>query len=112
MIDSNFKEQYIYCNRKNNTEEIKNMVKQVFDTKKDFDYLILSFIFNTMLFYGNVNVFKELVLYAIENNVKSINIIDNNITIWDKINFKEFLLRERTTMLKLKNEIQSFIDDL
>jgi hypothetical protein len=80
--------------------------------KKDVEYSTLSFIFNTLLYYNNVNVFKNLVLYAIEKNIKSSNIIDGNITIWGKISFKQFLSHERNTMLKLKKEIQSFLDDL
>ena len=112
MTEVNFKEQYIYCNQQNNTLEIENMVKKFFEFNKDIDYSILSFIFNTLLYYNNVNVFKNLVLYAIENNIKSTNIIHSNITIWGKISFKQFLLHERNTMLKLKKEIQSFLDDL
>jgi hypothetical protein len=112
MTEVNFKEQYIYCNQHNNTLEIRNMVKHFFELKKDVDYSILSFIFNTMLFYDNISVFKDLVLYAIENNIKSTNIIHSNITIWGKINFKQFLHHERSSMLKLNNNIQSFLDDL
>jgi hypothetical protein len=113
MTDSNFTSLYTYYNTVKNTEEIKNMVKQVL-TEKNLDYSLLSFLFNTMLFYNNISTFKELVLYAIQNNIKSKNLITGNLTIWNSINFKEFLKHEHTSMLESLDkqsitEVQTFL---
>ena len=105
-ISNNFDMYYEECNLKKDLDTIEIVVKYIFKHIEKIDYKFLYFLLNTILLYSNFPVFKTIVLFGIENNIKTFNSIKENITDWNNsVTFKEFI------SLEIDNMIQNIADE-
>jgi hypothetical protein len=119
QIPSNFNILYKELNLYKELEILENLVKYILTYIKNIKYDFLFFLLNTMLLYNNISSFKKILLFGIEKNLETCNVIINNITFWNrKVTLKKFIYLEINNMLKhienLEdiNEIKKIIEDL
>jgi hypothetical protein len=119
QIPNNFNILYTQLNLCKDLEIIENLVKYIFIHIKNIKYDFLYFLLNTLLLYNNISSFKKILLFGIKNNLKTCNVIENNVTFWNhKISLKNFIFLEINNMLenieKIEdiNEIKKIIQNL